>query len=106
MKQNSLAFPPLFHEIEHVCVVSALYINIQNTFKFFCVSQKSWVCMTGARSMGSVPNTKLFINGKFVESNTKDWVDLHDPATNEVNNSTCCFVFCLIFLKSFKQITI
>lgn len=46
--------------------------------------EKSWVCMTSARFMGSVPNTKLFINGKFVESNTKEWVDLHNPATNEV----------------------
>lgn len=27
---------------------------------------------------------KLFIDGKFVDSNTKEWIDLHDPATNEV----------------------
>jgi malonate-semialdehyde dehydrogenase (acetylating)/methylmalonate-semialdehyde dehydrogenase len=31
-----------------------------------------------------VPNTKLFLDGKFVESKTSDWIDLHDPATNEV----------------------
>jgi len=32
----------------------------------------------------AVPNTKLFINGKFVESQTKDWIDLHNPATNDL----------------------
>lgn len=32
----------------------------------------------------SAPTTKLFINGKFVESKTKDWIDVHNPATNEV----------------------
>lgn len=32
----------------------------------------------------SAPTTKMFIDGKFVESKTKDWIDLHDPATNEV----------------------
>lgn len=26
----------------------------------------------------------MFIDGKFVESKTKEWIDLHDPATNEV----------------------
>lgn len=26
----------------------------------------------------------MFIDGKFVDSKTKDWVDLHDPATDEV----------------------
>jgi len=32
----------------------------------------------------SVPTTKMFINGKFVESKTSEWIDLHNPATNEV----------------------
>ncbi|XP_031684832.1 methylmalonate-semialdehyde/malonate-semialdehyde dehydrogenase [acylating], mitochondrial isoform X2 [Oncorhynchus kisutch] len=32
----------------------------------------------------SVPTTKLFINGKFVESKTSEWLDIHNPATNEV----------------------
>jgi malonate-semialdehyde dehydrogenase (acetylating) / methylmalonate-semialdehyde dehydrogenase len=30
------------------------------------------------------PTVKMFIDGKFVESKTNDWIDLHDPATNEV----------------------
>jgi malonate-semialdehyde dehydrogenase (acetylating) / methylmalonate-semialdehyde dehydrogenase len=30
------------------------------------------------------PTVKMFIDGKFVESKTNDWVDLHDPATNEI----------------------
>ncbi|CAB0020907.1 unnamed protein product [Nesidiocoris tenuis] len=32
----------------------------------------------------TAPTTKLFINGKTVESQTKEWIDLHNPATNEV----------------------
>jgi malonate-semialdehyde dehydrogenase (acetylating)/methylmalonate-semialdehyde dehydrogenase len=32
----------------------------------------------------TAPTTKMFINGKFVESKTNEWIDLHDPATNEV----------------------
>lgn len=48
-----------------------------------------------SRSMSVVPTTKLFINGKFVDSKTEDWIDVHNPATNEVlhlrviNNHTC-----------------
>ncbi|KAK9870284.1 hypothetical protein WA026_006371 [Henosepilachna vigintioctopunctata] len=30
------------------------------------------------------PTTKLFIDGQFVESKTANWIDLHNPATNEV----------------------
>ncbi|XP_048517383.1 probable methylmalonate-semialdehyde dehydrogenase [acylating], mitochondrial isoform X1 [Dendroctonus ponderosae] len=30
------------------------------------------------------PTTKLFIDGQFVESKTTQWVDLHDPATNNL----------------------
>ncbi|CAG0886713.1 unnamed protein product [Darwinula stevensoni] len=32
----------------------------------------------------SAATTKLFINGKFVESHATDWIDVHNPATNEV----------------------
>lgn len=32
----------------------------------------------------SVPTTKMWINNEFVESKTTKWVDLHNPATNEV----------------------
>lgn len=32
----------------------------------------------------SAPTTKLFIDGKFVESKATEWIDLHDPATNDV----------------------
>lgn len=35
-------------------------------------------------SSSTAPTTKLFIDGKFVESKATEWVDLHDPATNEV----------------------
>lgn len=30
------------------------------------------------------PTTKLFIDGQFVDSKATQWVDLHDPATNEL----------------------
>ncbi|XP_046635966.1 probable methylmalonate-semialdehyde dehydrogenase [acylating], mitochondrial [Daphnia pulicaria] len=32
----------------------------------------------------AIPTTKLFINNKMVESKTNEWIDLCDPATNEV----------------------
>lgn len=35
-------------------------------------------------SSTSVPTTKMFIDGKFVDSKTNDWIDLHNPATNEI----------------------
>lgn len=35
-------------------------------------------------STASVPTTKMFIDGKFVDSKTTEWIDLHDPATNQV----------------------
>ncbi|KAK6998159.1 methylmalonate-semialdehyde dehydrogenase [acylating] mitochondrial [Biomphalaria glabrata] len=37
-----------------------------------------------ARFYASFPTTKLFINNEFVESRTKQWTDLRNPATNEV----------------------
>lgn len=27
---------------------------------------------------------KMFIDGKFVDSTTSEWIELHDPATNEI----------------------
>lgn len=35
-------------------------------------------------SSSAAPTTKLFLDGKFVESKTTDWVDLKDPATNNI----------------------
>ncbi|XP_061389822.1 probable methylmalonate-semialdehyde/malonate-semialdehyde dehydrogenase [acylating], mitochondrial [Musca vetustissima] len=32
----------------------------------------------------AAPTTKMFIDGKFVESKTTEWIDVHDPATNQV----------------------
>ena len=38
------------------------------------------------RSFSSAaPTTKLFIGGQFVESKTETFVDVHNPATNEVS---------------------
>lgn len=36
------------------------------------------------RFYGDGSNTKLFINGEFVESKTDRWIDIHNPATNDV----------------------
>lgn len=36
------------------------------------------------RSSVTAPTTKLFINGEFQESKTTDWIDLKNPATNEL----------------------
>ncbi len=30
------------------------------------------------------PTTKMFINGEFLESKATEWIDVHNPATNEV----------------------
>ncbi|XP_022237193.1 methylmalonate-semialdehyde dehydrogenase [acylating], mitochondrial [Limulus polyphemus] len=44
---------------------------------FLSFGQRAFVTST-------VPTTKLFINGKFVESSASKWIDVHNPATNEV----------------------
>jgi malonate-semialdehyde dehydrogenase (acetylating)/methylmalonate-semialdehyde dehydrogenase len=36
------------------------------------------------RAYPAIPTTKLFIDGKFVESKATTWYDLHNPATNEI----------------------
>ena len=37
------------------------------------------------RSYSNVaPTTKLFIDGKFEDSKATEWIDLHNPATNEI----------------------
>ena len=38
-------------------------------------------------SSAPVATTKMFIDGRFVESETSKWIDLHNPATNEVVTS-------------------
>eukprot|EP01112_Ceratiomyxa_fruticulosa_P012637 TRINITY_DN350_c0_g1_i3.p1 TRINITY_DN350_c0_g1~~TRINITY_DN350_c0_g1_i3.p1 ORF type:complete len:556 (-),score=143.76 TRINITY_DN350_c0_g1_i3:104-1771(-) len=35
-------------------------------------------------SSSSTPTTKNFIGGQFTESKTKEWIDVHNPATQEV----------------------
>ncbi|XP_030070193.1 methylmalonate-semialdehyde/malonate-semialdehyde dehydrogenase [acylating], mitochondrial [Microcaecilia unicolor] len=43
----------------------------------------TWYSPSSSFSSSSVPATKLFINGKFVDSKTTEWIDIHNPATNE-----------------------
>merc|ERR1712135_214595 len=45
---------------------------------------KSGMYKVGLRGQHTVPTTKLFINNKMVESQATEWVDLHNPATNEL----------------------
>lgn len=59
----------------------------------------------------------MYIDGKFVESKTNDWIDVHNPATNEVgllivlsNNENLkknivTFVFILGHFQSTKMYT-
>ncbi|XP_025103394.1 probable methylmalonate-semialdehyde dehydrogenase [acylating], mitochondrial [Pomacea canaliculata] len=46
--------------------------------------RQAFICALKRGYGTSVPKTKLFINNEFVESKTSKWVDLHNPATNEV----------------------
>ncbi|KAJ1975967.1 hypothetical protein H4R34_004148 [Dimargaris verticillata] len=46
-------------------------------------------CIVGFRGLASqasaaVPKTKLFINGEFIDSTTKEWIEVHNPATQEL----------------------
>jgi len=54
--------------------------------KLSSVAQQNALVNQGVKfySAAAVPNTKLFINGRFVESKTSEWIDLHNPATNEL----------------------
>lgn len=46
-------------------------------------SARSYVSVPDAAG-GSVPSVKLLINGEFIESKAKEWVDVTNPATQEV----------------------
>ncbi|XP_067011953.2 probable methylmalonate-semialdehyde/malonate-semialdehyde dehydrogenase [acylating], mitochondrial [Anabrus simplex] len=50
------------------------------------VQGRRWCLRHGVQQQSSagVTTTKLFIDGQFVESNTNEWIDLHNPATNEL----------------------
>ena len=37
--------------------------------------------LQGARAASSAPTTKLFIDGKFVDSTTDKWIDVHNPVS-------------------------
>lgn len=54
------------------CKVFRLFFQVRNIVK------RSY------NTSNVAPTMKLFIDGKFVDSKTNDWIDLHDPATNEV----------------------
>jgi malonate-semialdehyde dehydrogenase (acetylating)/methylmalonate-semialdehyde dehydrogenase len=48
-------------------------------------NRNTYIKVNAFRYLASnVRTTKLFINGKFVESKANEWIDVHNPATNEV----------------------
>lgn len=60
-------------------------LNICLIVTSFCLFQTSEFFTLAKRSYSNVaPTTKLFIDGQFLESKASEWVDLNDPATNEV----------------------
>lgn len=67
-----------------------LLINLLTTEHNFCsyscnFLQTSDFFILAKRSYSNVaPTTKLFIDGQFVDSKATQYVDLHDPATNEL----------------------
>lgn len=71
---------------------SSVQLHLQRTMAYL-LNRASRVaklqqCLTGAvRSRfyaSGAPTTKMFIDGEFVDSKTTEWIDLPNPATNEV----------------------
>ncbi|RWS22197.1 hypothetical protein B4U80_08278 [Leptotrombidium deliense] len=60
---------------------------MSSCLKLSVVSQKNFFAskkLFNALQCRSVATTKLFIDGEFRESKTQEWIDLRNPATNEV----------------------
>ncbi|KAH0620509.1 hypothetical protein JD844_021038 [Phrynosoma platyrhinos] len=65
--------------------MAAAVRGCQGRWRFwFRIPRKVTLSWHSASFSSSVPTTKLFINGKFVESKSNEWIDIHNPATNEV----------------------
>lgn len=65
--------------------LSYLPFPTNTNFLHYFIFQSKTVLNSLYRSYSNVaPTTKLFINGNFQDSKTKEWIDLHNPATNEV----------------------
>lgn len=61
-------------------------INCQTAITLYskCHTWWRWTCWLKADVMlhlSSQPTTKLFIDGKFVESKTSEWLDIHNPVS-------------------------
>ncbi|KAK9729081.1 hypothetical protein K7432_000524 [Basidiobolus ranarum] len=48
------------------------------------VKKLSAISILRKLSTATDPTTKLYINGEFIESQTKDWIELRNPATQEI----------------------
>ncbi|EEB13240.1 methylmalonate-semialdehyde dehydrogenase, putative [Pediculus humanus corporis] len=50
----------------------------------YCISATRVLLRRTYSTSSQAVNTKLFINGQFMDSNSKKWIDLHNPANNEL----------------------
>ncbi|XP_065051899.1 methylmalonate-semialdehyde/malonate-semialdehyde dehydrogenase [acylating], mitochondrial-like [Rhopilema esculentum] len=58
--------------------------NRNGISKIACQAMRASLAARCYSPASSVPNTKLLIDGKFIESQTNEWIPLYNPATNEV----------------------
>lgn len=75
----------MYHNTISIWKISYLFIDSINRLYYHLFLLQLQPFTKGLRNYSNVaPTTKLFIDGQFVESKSSDWVDLHNPATNEV----------------------
>lgn len=58
----------------HILYYPNIFQSLPSTFK----------AISRLYSSNVAPTTKLFIDGQFVESKTSNWLELYNPATNEL----------------------
>jgi malonate-semialdehyde dehydrogenase (acetylating) / methylmalonate-semialdehyde dehydrogenase len=66
------------HELKFNYFDETFAIKLLNHLQVRSVIRRSY------NTTNVAPTVKMFIDGKFVDSTTNDWIDLHDPATNEL----------------------
>ncbi|KAK3751859.1 hypothetical protein QZH41_009666 [Actinostola sp. cb2023] len=70
--------------------MTSQYRNSALTMQMLLCGRPSWrdrqkaAVFAGYVDSGIPATTQLFINGQFLESKSSKWIDLHNPATNEV----------------------
>jgi malonate-semialdehyde dehydrogenase (acetylating)/methylmalonate-semialdehyde dehydrogenase len=59
-------------------------LMVHQNKKTITTKRRSFHGSVFVNSTSNAPSVPLFINGQFVESKTNKWIDVHNPATNEV----------------------